>query len=162
MMVRIVAPHFTAGMVRGGACAPILHYMRAKGWTLRQIRAYCHDEQGWTMELIDDEKPEYVECRGGWATLYRPLIERCEREGYTVGQVKQKFGSMRFYVDLDHAAGETLPPELELAIAIAERASQTVCEWCGGPAKLREHCHYLFTACDTHHREVISERDARR
>jgi hypothetical protein len=46
MMLRIEAPHFTAGIVRGGLCAPILLYM--KGWTRREIEAYCA-ERKWTV-----------------------------------------------------------------------------------------------------------------
>lgn len=48
-MVRIEAPHFCAGIVQQGGCAPILAYM--KGWTLGEIRTYC-DKQGWTMSVI--------------------------------------------------------------------------------------------------------------
>lgn len=50
-MLRIVAPHFVAGIVRGGACAPIIAYM--KGWTLREIRDYCA-RKGWLVELVRD------------------------------------------------------------------------------------------------------------
>lgn len=49
-MLRITAPHFVAGIVRGGDCAPILRYMR--GWTLREIRAYCA-RKGWTVEAFE-------------------------------------------------------------------------------------------------------------
>lgn len=49
MMLRITAPHFCAGIVRNGPAAPTLAYM--KGWTLRQIRAYCA-KKGWDVEII--------------------------------------------------------------------------------------------------------------
>lgn len=49
MMLRIVAPHFVAGIVRGGLCAPIIGYMR--GWTLRQIREYC-ERKCWDVEVM--------------------------------------------------------------------------------------------------------------
>ncbi len=48
-LIRVVAPHFVAGIVRGGRCAPIIAYM--KGWTWPQIRAYCA-RKGWTCEWI--------------------------------------------------------------------------------------------------------------
>jgi hypothetical protein len=51
MMLRIVAPHFVAGIVRGGLCAPIIRYMR--GWTYRQIAEYCQ-RKGWQVEKLDD------------------------------------------------------------------------------------------------------------
>jgi hypothetical protein len=47
--LRIVAPHFVAGITRGGPVAPIIRYMR--GWTYRRIKAYC-DERGWSVEVI--------------------------------------------------------------------------------------------------------------
>jgi len=50
MMLRITAPHFCAGIVRGGACAPILAYM--KGWKFRHIRMYCK-AKGWQMEIFE-------------------------------------------------------------------------------------------------------------
>lgn len=47
-MVRIEAPHFCAGIIQGGESAPILYYM--KGWTLKQMRAYC-EKNGWTLSV---------------------------------------------------------------------------------------------------------------
>lgn len=48
-MLRIVAPHFVAGIVRGGRAAPIIAYM--KGWTLREIQAYCGKKR-WAVEVM--------------------------------------------------------------------------------------------------------------
>lgn len=48
MLIRITAPHFCAGIMKGDA-APILRYMR--GWTVKQIRDYC-DKKGWHFELL--------------------------------------------------------------------------------------------------------------
>jgi len=48
-MLRIVAPHFVAGIVRGGMVAPIIRYM--KGWTRAKIEAYCR-RKGWTVEVM--------------------------------------------------------------------------------------------------------------
>jgi len=48
-MLRITAPYFVAGIVRGGRCAPIIAYM--KGWKLSQIEAYCA-RKGWIVERM--------------------------------------------------------------------------------------------------------------
>lgn len=48
-MLRITAPHFVAGIVQRGACAPIIKYMR--GWTLREIQRYC-ERKGWSVEVL--------------------------------------------------------------------------------------------------------------
>lgn len=50
MMVRITSKWFVAGIVQGGAVAPVIRYM--KGWTLSQIRRYCVD-RGWTLEVLE-------------------------------------------------------------------------------------------------------------
>ena len=50
MMLRISAPHFVAGIVRGGAVAPIIAYM--KGWSLYKIESYCGGK-GWIIERIE-------------------------------------------------------------------------------------------------------------
>lgn len=48
-ILRIVAPHFVAGIEPGGRCAPILAYMRT--WSLSRIRMYCA-RRGWTVEAV--------------------------------------------------------------------------------------------------------------
>jgi hypothetical protein len=50
MTLRITAPHFCAGIVRGGLCAPIIAYMR--GWTRMRIEEYCV-RKGWRCEVLD-------------------------------------------------------------------------------------------------------------
>jgi hypothetical protein len=50
LLVRIVAPHFVAGLALcSGPCAPIIAYMR--GWPLARIRAYCA-KRGWRCEEL--------------------------------------------------------------------------------------------------------------
>jgi len=49
MMIRIVAPHFVAGIVPGGKCAPILSYMA--GWPTQRIIEYCQRKH-WRCELM--------------------------------------------------------------------------------------------------------------
>ena len=70
-----------------------------------------------------------IECGPGWIDLYAPLIERCEKEGVTILQIKEKFGGLRFYVG---AASD----ELHDAIEAACKRSYTVCERCGQPGRL--------------------------
>lgn len=60
MMLRIVAPHFVAGIVRGGDCAPIIRYM--KGWRLLQIQQYCANKK-WVCEMLTE--PPKNPLRGG-------------------------------------------------------------------------------------------------
>ena len=90
-----------------------------------------------------------IECEKGWESLYAPLIERCQKEGVKILQIKEKFGGLRFYVD----TGST---DLFRAIDAAEDASFKICEQCGAPGKLRSGG-WLKTRCDEcqkkHHHE---------
>lgn len=49
MLLRIIAPHFVAGVVPGKAAAPIVRYMR--GWSYDKIYCYCQ-QKGWTCEVV--------------------------------------------------------------------------------------------------------------
>ena len=61
-------------------------------------------------------------------------------------QVKEKFGSLRFYIE-----GGT--DEDYAAIDLAESVSVRTCEVCGSPGKLRGN-HWLKTLCDEHAKEL--------
>lgn len=63
-----------------------------------------------------------VECMEGWKGLYEPLIDLCELRGIMVKQVKEKFGTLSFYVD---------KRGLDAIIEAAEVHSQYICEICG-------------------------------
>lgn len=60
----------------------------------------------------------------------------------TVAQIKEKFGTLRFYVDGD------VPERLADAISAAEHVSTFVCETCGQPGSERCPTGWVYTACD--------------
>ena len=70
-----------------------------------------------------------IECGDGWKHLYGPLIEMCEKEGVQIAQIKEKFGTLRFYTG-------PCPQHIQKAIDEAEKASETTCEVCGAPGTL--------------------------
>lgn len=49
MLVRVIAPHFVAGIEVGVRAAPILAY--ATGWSLLKLQAYCRQKR-WTCEVV--------------------------------------------------------------------------------------------------------------
>ena len=49
-MLRIVAPHFVAGVVPGERAAPIVHYMAA--WSVWRIAEYCTARR-WQVEIVE-------------------------------------------------------------------------------------------------------------
>jgi len=63
-----------------------------------------------------------------------------EQKAYRAVQVKEKFGTLRFYM-----AGET--DEMEKLISEAEDASAVTCEYCGAAGTLRTKG-WCFTLCD--------------
>jgi len=85
------------------------------------------------------------ECGDGWFSLLWDLCMSIEGlfppEEFEVTQVKEKFGSLRFY-----ASGST--KEIEDKIDEAETNSSRICEWCGKKGKLRGRG-WLLTLCDT-------------
>lgn len=49
-MIRVLAPHFTAGVIVGQRAAPILAFMRP--WDADRIARYCHSK-GWQWEVVE-------------------------------------------------------------------------------------------------------------
>jgi len=58
VVVQIVAPHFTAGIVMRGdrvvEAAPIVGYMRVKRWTRGKVKEYCA-EKGWKATVVSSK-----------------------------------------------------------------------------------------------------------
>jgi hypothetical protein len=91
-----------------------------------------------------------IECDDGWLMLLGELdheIAKYDSE-YRLAQVKAKFGTLRFYVDLS----DDLTPEARDAvyalIRTAEQKSGTLCELCGNAGTLRR-TGWLQVRCDT-------------
>jgi hypothetical protein len=93
------------------------------------------------------------QCNNGWFRLLWDLSQGLEKlitEQYErrssqmpyVAQVKEKFGTLRFYMD-----GNTTP-EMEKLIAEAEAKSEITCEDCGGSGRCRSIGGWMTTICD--------------
>ena len=74
------------------------------------------------------------ECGDGWYDIIYKLCEDIEKmklpEEFEVMQVKEKYGTLRFYT-----SGST--DEIEDRIDKAEQESAKTCEWCGKFVKRR-------------------------
>lgn len=66
-----------------------------------------------------------------------------------VEQIKEKFGSLRYYVS-------GLPDGLDSAVNLAERLSEYTCQQCGAPGKTRDEG-WITVLCD-HHYEIRQSR----
>ena len=124
-----------------------------------------HTVQDWRVDLIEAHPglfhppagaPEaaegYPDCEEGWRDLLERACNRIEAalEGgvFRVLQIKEKYGTLRFYRD-----GE-LSPEAETkvkqAIALAQARSACTCEICGAEGRLYSRGGWLATACAQH------------
>jgi hypothetical protein len=86
------------------------------------------------------------ECGDGWYDLIYDLCQELVSEGQSppvAVQVKEKFGTLRFYVN-------NSTTEQDDIIEHYEELSGTVCEVCGNNGKTRPGG-WWRTLCDTHH-----------
>jgi hypothetical protein len=96
-------------------------------------------------------------CGDGWYDLIDTLCENIQSyidnnssetrviSQLTADQVKEKYGTLRFYT----SGGDTL---IDGMIWFAESMSGRICESCGKPGKLRNDG-WLVTLCDEHQTE---------
>ncbi len=90
-----------------------------------------------------------IECNDGWYWLIDNLCKTIQDyidqnkkvSQITIGQVKEKFGGLRFYTN---GYNDDRIPGM---IWFAESLSYSICETCGQPGKLRTG-HWYATRCD--------------
>lgn len=86
------------------------------------------------------------ECDDGWFDLLKECIEGikeiCERDKLTnqVHQIKEKYGTLRFYLDWYNDG-------IDKIIRIAEERSAVTCESCGKPATVRKVSPWYVRCC---------------
>jgi hypothetical protein len=97
-----------------------------------------------------------VECHVGWLTLLMHLCEIIEdridfipfeiQHGFYAVQIKEKFGTLRFYMNQqdDYMSG---------AIRMAENMSAHICEECGARGRVRHSLAWVKTLCDAHFKD---------
>lgn len=84
------------------------------------------------------------ECGDGWFELIKELSEKLEPLGAVAAQVKEKYGTLRFYIE---GISEGAFDEAYDLIDEAEEKSAEICEKCGQPGKLRGGG-WVQTLCD--------------
>lgn len=130
----------------------VLVYRRVENGNL----VYYEDKEG-NFPIIDKEFELYipypfelfgVECGKGWNKLIQPLFEYIENynqnkakdEQIKVLQVKEKFGSLRYYTNFT-------TPELRDMIDDAEDRSYHTCEICGSTENIGHTTGWITTLC---------------
>lgn len=91
----------------------------------------------------------YIECGKGWGDLLDYLCTDIEKEldkdlelkkNFKVAQIKEKFGTLRFYT-------YSCTEKIDKLITDAEKRSEFICETCGEPGRLHKIRGWLTTAC---------------
>jgi hypothetical protein len=97
------------------------------------------------------------ECGDGWYNIIDAACAQIENRAYNnrlnsekfhqviATQVKEKYGTLRFY----YTGGDDY---VDGVVSMAEAISASTCEVCGAPGKLREGG-WLKTLCDEHAKE---------
>lgn len=114
------------------------------------MKSYMSDE----IKLLCERHPHIlgsadVGFRDGWIDLIDVLCEQLQKQTDERGapqvratQIKEKFGTLRFY-------SSGCSREQEALIDMAEELSERTCEVCGARGKLRQFG-WLQTLCDAH------------
>jgi len=100
-------------------------------------------------------------CGKGWFLLLDKLCSKLEQYGIEAAQVKEKLGTLRFYIE---GSPSDKFDEIHETIGKFEVKSGETCETCGNPGK-RKGGNWIRTICDTceTHREIYMKmRDERK
>lgn len=97
----------------------------------------------------------------GWHILINSLCHLIEQEinqmplelqdQFKVEQIKQKFGSLRVYLNRS-------TPYIDGAIQLAESLSIHLCECCGGVGEIKSVKGWSATLCETHFQEKLNSK----
>ena len=96
------------------------------------------------LERIPDGWGRWISCGPGWYPILARIEERLSEldPDYEVNQIKEKFGTLRFYWEGDIPNGDVIVDE-------AEAESARTRELCGSVGHLRTRAGWLKTLCDT-------------
>lgn len=134
------AKHMVFGGVYGGSHPKAGQTYGPHPWYIKCSRCRNLRQLGFTDS--DGIVQEYTPVGKGWMPLVLELHKKLENiyPEYEISQIKEKFGTLRYYVGSMTKEGYAL-------IDAAEAESAKTCEECGHPGKLRKGG-WLKTLCD--------------
>lgn len=103
------------------------------------------------LDRIPSRWGKHVDVNPGWADLVLELNERLAMlvPDYEVHQVKEKFGGLRYYVEIDY--DNCAYADFDRLIQEAESASLRICDKCGEPGSIVNTSPYwVATRCADH------------
>lgn len=125
---------------------------RVDSITLRQqLRMHTKDILH-MLSKFDSNFPAAIDVGPGWIHIIAKLHNAVffMNPDYTLAQVKQKFGGLRYYVDLHFTDDQdpTLPTEIiDILISQAEVQALQTCEQCGESGTLNIKNNWHRTVC---------------
>jgi len=98
-------------------------------------------------------------CGEGWKNIVNNLCEELLMVApeVEVAQIKEKFGTLRFYIGGVH---EDIYKQVHALIGEAERKSAVTCEQCGEPGGMTSIGGWMQTLCPTCHQKKIARTKA--
>lgn len=106
---------------------------------IEQLKSFLHRRNNFDINISRESAKQLV--GDGWGNILDDLYD-AKPGNVKVIQVKEKFGSLRFYV-----IGE--PNWYSNLIEFYEKKSTVICEFCGRPGKLRNDIPWMKTMCDS-------------
>jgi hypothetical protein len=101
--------------------------------------------------------PGYPSVGDGWRDLVETAVGRIATavaaapEGsLKLGQIKEKFATLRIYLDRRRALSDQANAAIDEAIELGEARSACTCETCGAEGRLFKAGGWFMTACDVH------------
>ena len=112
--------------------------------------------QRWNIGPGMNDRPPCIHYSGfdgevgdGWISILDILAESLTALGWqgTLFQVKEKYGTLRFYAEYPYNATREVVEQMHACIRRAEDASEVTCELCGAAGQLYGD-HWLTTRCE--------------
>lgn len=125
---------------------------RVNSITLReQLRLHTKDILH-MLSKFDDKFPPHIYVGPGWIHIIAKLHNAVffMSPNYELVQVKQKFGGLRYYVNLnlDNNQNQTISADIiNVLIRYAEIQASQTCEECGEPGELNKSNYWYRTVC---------------
>jgi len=101
----------------------------------------------WGFEVSDNWEPLIRELSEKIEPILQELKDSNEETIPSASQVKEKFGTLRFYMDC--YPNKEVSDKIEGFILEAERKSAETCEHCGAPGEVRSDHFWRLVLCDS-------------
>jgi hypothetical protein len=102
------------------------------------------------MRRIPNGWGRWISCDAGWYPIICQLDEQLAAidPTYSVHQVKEKFGTLRYYYATSDAVGDDARAQMRELVDAAEGSTEITCEKCGEPGELhRSRSSWMKTLC---------------